>query len=348
MGEIGYLFNLIFTFPIFNGLVLLFHLFGDFGLSIVVLTLIIKLILFPLTIQQLKSMKANQAIQPKMQEIKKKYANDQQAQMLAMQTLYKEAGINPAAGCLPLLIQMPVLYGLYFAFNQIVRATDHSSKGVHALNDVLYPFVPHFTTFPNIDLDWFSWLAPIMNPLLHQHWAWAISLGSPDPTHILPVIAGLATFIQLRMSQPKQTAPAPANAASDPTAQTMKTMQFIMPLFTVFIGWTFPAGLALYWTVSSIFQASQQYFVTGWGSLLVTPKVKPEQKTSSKVVESTAVVKNDVRTAQVVEDEDEDEGPIAKNLRPTPLPSTNGNGQSSYNRRPRGGSASARRRSGRR
>ena len=89
MGEIGNLFNLIFTFPIFNGLVALYHLFGDFALSIVVLTLIIKLVLFPLTLQQLKSMKANQALQPLMQEIRKKYANDQQAQMQATQALYK-------------------------------------------------------------------------------------------------------------------------------------------------------------------------------------------------------------------------------------------------------------------
>ena len=81
MGEIGYFFNLIFTYPIFNVLMLLYRGIGDFGLSIIVLTLIIKLILFPLTLKQLKSMKATQALQPQLQEIKKKY-KDQRAQLL--------------------------------------------------------------------------------------------------------------------------------------------------------------------------------------------------------------------------------------------------------------------------
>ena len=101
-SEIGVLFQLLFTQPIFNALMLLYRLFGDFGLSIVVLTLIIKLVLFPLTLKQLKSSKAMQALQPQMQEIRRKYPKDQQAQMVAMQALQKEYGINPLGGCLPL------------------------------------------------------------------------------------------------------------------------------------------------------------------------------------------------------------------------------------------------------
>jgi YidC/Oxa1 family membrane protein insertase len=253
VGEIGYLFNLIFTFPILNGLLLLYRLFGDFGLSIIVLTIIIKLILFPLTLQQLKSMKATQALQPQMAEIKKKYAKDQQAQAMATQALYKEYGVNPVAGCLPLLIQLPVLYGLFNAFNNVLRYTGKESPLEH-INNLVYPFLPHFTHLPNLYLNWFTFVSP----------NWHFLLSQPDPTHILPIIAGLATFVQLRMSQPKTNNTA---AANDPTQQSMKTMQYVMPLVTVFFGWTFPAGLALYWTVSSIFQAVQQYFVTGWGGL---------------------------------------------------------------------------------
>jgi YidC/Oxa1 family membrane protein insertase len=259
VGEIGNLFNLIFTYPIFNGLMLLYNLFDDFGLSIIVLTLLIKLILFPLTLQQLKSMKATQALQPKMAEIRKKYSSDQQGQAAAMQALYKEYGINPLAGCLPLLIQLPVLYGLFYALNGVLRGT-HS---VADINSKLYPFIPHFTHFPNIYLNWFTFLGGA-----NFH----ISLGVPDPTHILPILAGLATFVQLRMSQPKKAPNTGKNApASDPTAQSMKTMQYFMPLITVFFGWTFPAGLALYWTISSIFQAVQQYFVTGLGGFSSLP-----------------------------------------------------------------------------
>lgn len=261
LGPIGNLFNIIFTFPIFNALMVLYHLIGDFALSIVVLTLIIKLILFPLTLQQLKSMRATQALQPQMAEIRRKYAKDQQAQALAMQQLYKEYGINPAAGCLPLLIQMPVLYGLFFALENVIRVTGSTTARLKAINGMLYPFVPHFTKLPNLSLDWFTFI----NPAFH------IPLATPDPTHVLPILAALATFIQLRMSQTRQQAT--SSSASDPTAQSMKMMQFVMPIITLFIGWTFPAGLALYWTVSSIFQVVQQYFVTGWGALAVMPNL---------------------------------------------------------------------------
>ena len=339
MGQIGYLFNLIFTFPIFNGLVLLYHIFGDFGVSIIVLTLVIKLILFPLTLQQLKSMKATQALQPKMAEIKKKYANNQQEQALAMQALYKEYGVNPLAGCLPLLIQLPVLYGLFYALSGVFRTSTHT---VAAINQNLYSFVPHFTTYPSIYLDWFTFLGPNFH----------ISLASSDPTHILPILAGLATFVQLRMSQPKTTT---AAAANDPTAQSTKMMQYFMPLITVFFGWTFPAGLALYGTVSSVFQAAQQYFVTGWGALLTRPdfslsggssaaansntkQTKQRPLYGDKVVEGSVQKKPANADNEQSEGADESDGPIGSQLR-TSQRSSNGRRRSSNN------SASARRRS---
>jgi YidC/Oxa1 family membrane protein insertase len=340
VGLIGYLFNQIFTNPIFNGLMLLYHLFGDLGLSIIVLTLVIKLVLFPLTLQQLKSMKATQALQPQMAEIRKKYAKDQQAQAMAMQALYKEYGFNPLAGCLPLLIQLPVLYGLFYALRTVV-----DTKKLSAINAILYPFVPHFTKLPNIDLNWFTFI----NHNFH------FSLASPDPTHILPILAGAATFVQLRMSQPK-TATANAN---DPSMQSMKTMQYIMPLITVFFGWTFPAGLALYWTVSSIFQAVQQYFITGWGSLREMPdflaNMLPKQADSNhkgkSVTTTRSIVSNGynkeqhkelARQQEVQEKQDQEvavsNGAIASRKQTTPR----ANGTTSARRRQ---SSSGRRRS---
>jgi YidC/Oxa1 family membrane protein insertase len=253
VGEIGYLFNLIFTFPIFNVLMLLYRLIGDFGLSIIVLTLVVKLLLFPLTLKQLKSMKATQALQPQMAEIRKKY-KDQRAQAEAMQALYKEYGMNPLAGsCLPLLVQMPILFGLFYALSAVLR----TAKTVQDVNKLLYPFIPHFTHFPNIDLNWFTFISPALH----------FSLGAPDPTHILPILAALATFLQLRMSQPKT----PTGATTDSMTQQMKIMQLISPVMVLFFGWSYAAGLALYWTISSLFAMCQQYFVTGWGSLLIKP-----------------------------------------------------------------------------
>ena len=352
---IGDLFNLIFTYPIFNGLVLLYHLFGDFALSIVVLTVIIKLILFPLTLQQLRSTKSMQALQPQIAEIRKKYGKDQQGLAQETQKLYKEYGVNPLAGCLPLLIQLPVLYGLFYALNGIVR-----ENKLAVINSHIYSFIPKFSQMPNLSFTWFSWLS-FLHPILPGvHWVFP--LNQPDPTHILPILAGLATFISLRMSQPKpvqtpQTKSGNSGGAADVSAQTMKTMQYVMPLFTAFIGWSFPAGLALYWTVSSVFQAVQQYFVTGWGSLLTTPKtIQPRPVTTNKVVESTVSERSytgDKKRTQEIEgqaeevdaedEESEGDGPIGQNLRTTPR--VNGSSSATRRRRSSNNSASARRRS---
>ena len=168
-----------------------------------------------------------------------------------------------------------------------------------------------------------------------------ISLGLADPTHILPILAALATFIQLRMSQPK---PVPGEAPN-PAQQQMKIMQYFSPLLVGFFGWNYAAGLALYWTVSSVFAIFQQYFVTGWGSLLVAPNLvsrnssnngtnnKSYSGDNSKDTKLLAKASkpNEPKTAKVVES-----GPIGSQLR-----TNSSNGSSSARRR----SASARRRS---
>lgn len=321
MGQIGYFFNLIFTFPIFNVLMVLYRIIGDFGLSIIVLTLVIKLILFPLTLKQLKSMKATQALQPQMAEIRKKYAKDQMAQSRATQELYKEYGISPLVGsCLPLLVQMPVLFGLFYALSAVLR----SAHTVGDINKLLYPFIPAFSKFPNVNLTWFTFI---------NH-AWQISLGAPDPTHILPILAAIATFIQVRMSQPKTM-----STATDAMSQQMKIMQFISPVMVLFFGWNYAAGLALYWTVSSLFAMFQQYFVTGWGSLLVAPNL-----ISNKGNNPTKSVSSERTTAKtaVLEENEAETG-----ASPNGKVKTNGynNNSSAARRRTRNNSASARRRS---
>lgn len=270
--------NVVFTQPTFNALMLLYHLFGDFGVSIIVLTLALRLILFPLTLKQLQSTKATQQLQPRMAEIKKKYANDQQMQAKAMQELYKEYGINPLAGCLPLLVQMPVLYGLFYALEALIHdAALKGSAGLASLNGFIYPFLPHFSHFPSIDLTWFTFINP----------NWYFSLGNPDPTHILPILAALATFVQMRMSMARQNQNANAPKATDAMSQQMRMMQYIMPAITLFFGWSFPAGLALYWTTSSIFGMVQQYFVTGWGAMADVPPLV-SKVTGEKIASSSA------------------------------------------------------------
>jgi len=324
IDQLGYLFNIIFTYPIFNVLMVLYRLFGDFGLSIIVLTLIIRLVLFPLTLKQLKSMKATQALQPQMAEVRKKY-KDQRAQAEAMQALYKEYGINPLGGCLPLVVQMPVLFGLFYALSTVLR----NAKTVQDINKLLYPFIPPFHHFPNIDLNWFTFISPSLH----------FSLGAPDPTHILPILAALATFLQLRMSQPKNAA-----AANDSMSQQMKIMQLISPIMVLFFGWSYAAGLALYWTISSLFGMIQQYFVTGWGSLLVTPdflssKGNNNGKSNNNSKSYTGDRAKETKLLGKAEEPDNvvESGPVGRKLQ------TNSSGNSSSSARRR--SASARRRS---
>jgi YidC/Oxa1 family membrane protein insertase len=333
-GPIGYIFELIFTYPIFNVLMLLYHLFGDFALSIIVMTILIRLVLYPLTLQQLKSSKATQAIQPQIAEIRKKYAKDPRKQQEEMSALYKASGVNPLAGCLPLLIQLPVLYGLFYALNTVLRnPVLHNSMGT-GINDLIYKGLPHFTKLPDLSLNWFTFINP----------AWHISLGAPDPTHILPIVAGIMTFVQLRMSQPKT-----ASTSKDPMTQQMQMMQFLMPAITIFIGWGLAAGLAVYWTTTTLFSAVQQYFVTGWGQLLnpinlagllggSTSNTTGSKKnyTGDQRKESQLLRKADEPEA----DGDISDGPVGRNLRTT----SHVNGSSSGRRRPRGASSSARRR----
>ncbi len=324
--------NVVFTQPTFNALMLLYHLFGDFGVSIIVLTLALRLILFPLTLKQLQSTKATQQLQPRMAEIRKKYANDQQMQMKAMQELYKEYGVNPLSGCLPLLVQMPVLYGLFYALEAVIHdAAMKGGEGLKALNGFIYPFLPHFSQFPNINLTWFTFI---------NH-SWYFSLGTPDPTHVLPVLAALATFVQLRMSMARQNQNANAPKATDAMSQQMRMMQYIMPVITLIFGLSFPAGLALYWTTSSIFSMVQQYFVTGWGAMADVPplvsKVTGEKITSSSTTsngnkkkslieqQKEAMLESESETSQT--SYADEEGPVGSKLR-NPNPSSSGSASS--------------------
>ncbi len=309
---------------------LLYHLFGSMALSIIVLTLIVRLALFPLTLKQLKSTKATQAIQPLIADVRKKY-KDQKEQYAAMQAIYKEYGVNPVAGCLPLLVQLPVLYGLFFALREALNVNNlPSAQFLHSLNQSIYPFLPKFIIPPDPYMIWFG--GPI-------------NLGHPDPTHILPVLAALATFLQLRMSQPRAR-----TGAKDAMSQQMAIMQYIMPFVTLIFAWTFPAGLALYWTTTSVFSMVQQYFVTGWGSLAVMPaflqNLFPQResksngggKTSSgdKRKDTQVVKKASEPTAEVVSRNGHGEGSSKSN--------SSANGSSSARRRSRNNSASARRR----
>ena len=256
-GPIGQVFHYVFYLPVYNILMVTYEGLnkvipgGAFALAIIILTLLIRAALIPLTRKQLQSTRKMQLIQPELKALQQRYRGEPQTLMAEQRRLYKENGVSMYGGCLPLLVQMPFIYALYGAFLTVIHAAALSApKNLVAINQDLYSFVPHITSFPQT---WFIWT----------------SLVTPDPLHILPVLAALLTFIQLRMAMPVRKARQPGENP-DPTMQATATTQYIMPVVTLFIGWTFPAGLALYWCISTGFSAVQQYFINGnWGSLFV-------------------------------------------------------------------------------
>jgi YidC/Oxa1 family membrane protein insertase len=214
---------------------------GAYGLSIIAITIIVKTLLFPLFQTQLRLTKKSQAEQrkvaPELAELRKKYKKDPQKLNTEMMALYKEHGINPLSpmvGCLPTLAQLPILIGLYRAI--------YDPEFFHHLNVS--------THFLGLDL---GIHASISNPV----------------TWILPILAGLTTFIQSKMMTPPQPAAGDAQAAQ--MAQVSSTMSLLMPLFIVYLSFQSFAlqGLVLYWIVSNLYSIFQQYTVNGWGQLPV-------------------------------------------------------------------------------
>jgi YidC/Oxa1 family membrane protein insertase len=236
---------LIIANPILNVLVALTHLLGgSFGGAIIVLTVIVRLISWPLTRRQLKSTKAMQEMQPKIQELQKKYGKNQQKLQQEMMKLYKEAGINPL-GCLwPMLIQLPIWIALYQAIMGALAATPESLLG---LGQRLYSW------------DIVNQAIPLSSQFLGLHLGLT---GSENGMlgFLLAIIVGGTMWVQQKMT----TAP-----AVDPRQQsTNRMMTLMMPLMFGFLTLMFPSGLALYWAVSNIIGIVTQYFVTGgWGYL---------------------------------------------------------------------------------
>jgi YidC/Oxa1 family membrane protein insertase len=265
LGTIGGLFHTVFFEPIFNALMLVYffvsHVMtgGNFAVSVIILTLIVRACMIPLVRKQLRSQRVMQELQPRIAQLKQQYKNDQQGMLRAQQDLFKEHGYSPASGCLPLLIQMPFLYALYFAFFAVLqkqtltvnghKVAETTTQQLARINSQIYPFLPHITKLPDIHFFW-------------------LTLSQADPIHLLPILAGLLTFIQLRMAMPVRKPLAPGQQ-KDTTTQATQTTQYIMPVITMVFGWNFPAGLPLYWVVSTSFSAVQQYFLSGIGSLFV-------------------------------------------------------------------------------
>ncbi len=247
--------NFLLVHPLISLLVGAYDLVHDFGFAIVVVTIAIRLALYPLFVTQIRNQRAMQELAPAMNELKAKYGNDKARLSSEQMKLYQERGYNPAMGCLPILLQMPLLLAMYAAFTQAPHLNGET------LRQILIPFVPvpvAANDFLDLTAHWLPWMVPCPPAEAGQ----ACGLGAPDPFHILPILAGATQLISSVMFQPTT---APKNM--DQQQKMMQSMQYYFPLLTIFIAWSLPAGLAIYWVTTTLFGIVQQYFVSGWGQL---------------------------------------------------------------------------------
>lgn len=279
---IGDLWNLILVEPMTNVLVAVAQVFGgNFGISIIIFTLVMRFITWPLTASQYKQSKKMQEIQPKLQELQKKYkGKDPKKLQQETMALYKEAGVNPFGCLLPMLVQFPIWIALYRVINISLGETPESFVG---LSQTLYP------------IPFLHEAVPLNNQLLFWN------LGQPDPTFILPVLVSLSMYVQQKLITPTPTAAMTEQQRQQ--QQTMQMMTWMMPLIFGFWSLSVPAGLALYWGVSNLSGIIFQYFYMGrrvdWRNMLSfgppTTAPTPAARGASKADKSaSAAAKADV------------------------------------------------------
>jgi YidC/Oxa1 family membrane protein insertase len=230
---IGDIFNTILYQPLFNALVLLYEYIPgkDFGVAVIVLTVLIRFLLYPLMAQSIRSQKVLSELQPKIQEVQKKYSGNKAEQSKAIMELYKKEKFNPFGGCLPLLIQLPILIALY----QVFWKGFDSGEFVH-----LYSFVQR---------------PGAINPFFLG------MINLSEPSIILAILAGISQFIQSKMMMPGSLNSQQKGQAAQFSQTMQKQMIYLLPVFTLFILWRLPAAVGLYWTVTSVFSIVQQYFI---------------------------------------------------------------------------------------
>ncbi|QAT44177.1 YidC/Oxa1 family membrane protein insertase [Aminipila luticellarii] len=191
----------------------IYSLLNNYGFTLIIFTILVKGCLYPLYAAQIKSTAGMADIQPKVQALQRKYANDKETLNIKMMELYKEEKFNPMGGCLPMLIQMPIIFGLF----ALLR------------NPMSY-----------ISSD-------TMLLAIHESFFWIMDLSQPD-LWILPIAAGITTFISYTQTQSQQ------QGMNNQMAPMMNMMKYLFPVMIVWMGRSFPAGLTIYWFIGTVVQ----------------------------------------------------------------------------------------------
>ncbi len=266
------------TIPLGWLLKFIYDFVGNYGVTLIIFTALVKLILLPLSIKQQKSMIKMQQIQPLMASLQEKYKNDPQKQQQEVMKLYKENNVNPAGGCLPLLIQMPILICLYqvisYPLTYMFSMNDSQSwalvveQGLNKLN--LHASELQIMAARDSGLVNFNLFGNFMDLSAKP------SLGKIDWIWLIPVLAGLTTYLSSKITAAKTkkdkdseenkkpqrvlNPEAKQNTNTDPQA-TMKGMTTVMPFITAWIAFSYPASLGFYWTISNVLAMAQQLYL---------------------------------------------------------------------------------------
>ncbi len=236
--------------PLGQMLTWLYDFVPNYGIAIIILTLFVSLLLFPLTLKQTRSMKAMQEIQPEVKKLQKEYKDDREEMNKQMMALYQERGVNPAAGCLPLILQMPIWFALYRVFRTSPNADDPT---VLEPSDIIPADSPLAEALLADDSS-ISFLSLDMLQSPSQAMSEGLSAGIPATLLVLVIVATSYYQVYQTTRRNKNNNNQPDNKQ----AQQMQMISKIMPLFMGFISWTFPMGLGLYFAVSNGFRVGQQ------------------------------------------------------------------------------------------
>ncbi|MBU1178162.1 YidC/Oxa1 family membrane protein insertase [Patescibacteria group bacterium] len=238
------IYNTILFQPLLNLMVWCYNLVGDIGVAIIIVTILVRLVLVPLSVKATKSQRALQQLQPEMNKLRQQHKDNKEEQTKALMEFYKKNKINPASSCLPMLVQLPIIFALYRVFRVGMNAESM---------DKLYSFVSQPETVNHFFIN---------------------LVDMTEPNLILAVLAGIFQFLQSRMMMPKgankKKSAKGQGIAADMSSMMTKQMTYFLPVMTVFIAMSLPSGLALYWATTTLFALGQQYLIIKWW--------KPENK----------------------------------------------------------------------
>lgn len=256
------IFTLLFIQPLANGLILFYNLLGNnLGLAIIFFTLFLRFILNPLSKPYMESMKRMKDLAPQLEKLKEKHKDDKIKLAQAQADFYKENKVNPGAGCLPYLLQVVILIAFFNVFSKtLVGGADITGK----FNELMYPALK-FESGETVSTNFLYF-----------------DLAKPDKVSIpgigfeipgvLLILSALLQFVSAKVSLPYvemegKLAKKTAEKTDDAAVSMQKSMIYMFPIMTLFIGLNFASGLALYWLVFSLTQTHQQVKSQGWGSL---------------------------------------------------------------------------------